>query len=199
VKTRKTVLTFGAALALCALGLTTRAIAVPLAPGGIVATPGTTAAATPDLAGVVIADTIRPIEILAGNTVIRGWMQDRVVRSNATGTLHFYYRISIGDQSNGAILQVARASFAPAQAITDVDWRIDGLGTKNPRSAKRTADGTWVSFQHPSIYAIMPGEQSRFVFVKTRAKEFKQGVAVLQWQSAFGSGNFTLPAYQPLY
>ena len=189
----------GAAMVVTLGVLANQAGAVPLAPGGTVTTPGTRAAARPELAGVVVQDVIRPISVVVGTTVIRGWLQDRVVRSNQTGTLDFYYRINIDQGSNGAINQVRKANFAPAGAPTDVDWRIDGLGLKNPKSASRTATGQVVIFEHPGGNAILPGQQSRFVFVKTRAKEYKLGTSLLRWISGGGTGVVAVPSFQPAY
>lgn len=189
----------GAAMVVTLGVIANQAGAVPLAPGGAVATPGTTSAARPELAGVVVQDVIRPISVAVGGTVIRGWLQDRIVRSNQTGTLDFYYRINIDQGSNGAINQVRKATFAPAGAPTDVDWRMDGLGTKNPKGAIRSANGQIVVFEHPGGNAIMPGQQSRFVFVKTRAREYKVGTSMLRWTSAGGSGVVVVPSFHPVY
>lgn len=191
--------TMGAALLVTLGVLANQAGAVPLAPGGAVATPGTTAAARPELAGVVVQDVIRPISVVVGGTVIRGWQQDRIVRSNQSGSLDFYYRINIDQGSNGGIVQVRKADFSPAAAPTDVDWRIDGLGLKNPKAAARSASGQIVVFEHAGGNAILPGQQSRFVFVKTRAKTYKVGTTMLRWISAGGAGVVVIPTFQPSY
>jgi hypothetical protein len=108
-------------------------------PGGPL--PGTTVAAMPELAGVVIEDVIRPFHIpLAGGGRITGTLQDRVVSENTTGALDFYYSIKNGITSTGVgplgtnipdITEVIRRSFPPS-VTTDMDWRIDGLGEIAP-------------------------------------------------------------------
>src|SRR5437868_1176213 len=93
----------GALIAVTVASLAGRANAIVLPSGGLVGTPGTTAAARPELAGVVVQDVIRPFSVVIGTTVVHGWMQDRVVRENQNHTLDFYYRIQLDQNSNAAI------------------------------------------------------------------------------------------------
>src|SRR4051794_7037282 len=81
-----------ALLALVVSAVAKQANAVPLAPGGVVGTPGTSVGARPELAGGVIEDVIRPFSVMSptGAVLMRGWMQDRVVREGQNGTLDFY-------------------------------------------------------------------------------------------------------------
>jgi len=64
-------------------------------PGATVALPGTTAAAQPALAGVVVRDALIPFSVDdgIGHTIFKGTLQDRVVRENGSGTLDFYQTI----------------------------------------------------------------------------------------------------------
>ena len=67
-----------------------------LPPGGTVSVTGTTVAANPALAGVIIAETTDPIFNIAGpnnNLVFSGALKQSVLRESATGTLDFYYQI----------------------------------------------------------------------------------------------------------
>lgn len=50
--------------------------------------PGTTVAARPELAGVVLADTMQPLTF--SGLALSGTVQNRVVRETGTGTLDFY-------------------------------------------------------------------------------------------------------------
>ena len=64
--------------------------AVSLPPGGFSLLSGTTAAARPELGGLVLEDTLRPFSIdLGGGFSVTGMLQDRVVRSATDGTLDF--------------------------------------------------------------------------------------------------------------
>ena len=72
--------------------------AVPVTPGGApVVLPGTTAAAQPELAGVVLEDVVTawasPINPMYGFPGATGTLQSRVVRETSTGTLDFYWRL----------------------------------------------------------------------------------------------------------
>src|SRR5262245_6139948 len=80
------------------------ATAVPVAPGATVALPGTTVAAEPQLAGVVLEDVLTNFSFAStGGNMIVGQIQSRVVRSDLDGTLDFYWRVINLDDSNGAI------------------------------------------------------------------------------------------------
>jgi hypothetical protein len=195
----RSLLRLAAPLALALTLVAAESQAVPVPPGGApVALAGTTAAATPDLAGVVVQDVMRPFA--AGP--IKGFLQDRIVRSNATGTLHFYYRIILDAKAPGRVTAVRKFGFDPAAAPTDANWRMDGMGTRAPIAAQRTADGAWVSFNHlvPAA-SISPGESSRFVFVKTRAKEYKLSgkTLIVYTGGSAGGGTITVETFRPIY
>ena len=70
---------------------------------------------------------------------------------------------------------MSKSSFAPPSLTTDVDWRIDGLGNVGPTQAKRTGDGSRIAFNHESAASIHPGKESRFVFIKTDATDYREG------------------------
>lgn len=198
LKFRK-VLTAGAVLLLTAVGFTTQANAVPVAPGGgLVALPGTTAAARSDLSGIVVADVIRPFSVNTPTAKASGWVQDRVVKTK-DGTLDFYYRVHVDEGSTAAISLISRSSFAPTWTPTDVDWRLDGLGLKNPDTASRGGNGWWVYVGYYGQNAIHAGEDSRFVFVKTRAKQYGVGILSLGYSDSSIGGTISIPGFQPIY
>jgi hypothetical protein len=152
---------------------------VAVVPGAApVALPGTTAFAEGDLGGTVESDTLIPFRIMsaAGALLFQGTLQDRVVRSSTTGTLHFYYRIrNTTSGLNGIIRSVQSRSFEFAP-VTFVDWRPDGLGSVNPVVASRSpAAGPVITFGfNPMVNPLVGGMESRFFFVKTEAKNFNQ-------------------------
>src|SRR5919197_6352120 len=88
-----------AVTAVAAAAIATQVGAVPLPPGGLVGTPGTTVAARPELAGVVIQDVLRPFAITSGPITVKGVVQDRIVKENATEKLDFYHRIMLSPAS----------------------------------------------------------------------------------------------------
>jgi hypothetical protein len=128
---------------------------------------GTTSAQLPELAGVVLHDRLTSFEIrnAAGNLLYEGRLQDRVVRSNATGDAIFSYRIR---DTNPALI-----GDLVAMDVTDfsdffgahVDFRPDGLGSTAPSRGIRNADGSMITFAFwPDV--IDGGESSRFCFIK---------------------------------
>lgn len=174
------------------------AAAATLNPGNIVPLFGTTAAARPELAGVVLEDTLRPFTIdLGGGLSITGTVQDRVVRSDIDGTLDFYYRITNDATSDGSILFADRTNYSGA--TTDVDWRIDGLGIDAPSFAFRHPSGNEVTFFFTST-PIGPGADSRFFFIKTGATAYNEGgQGLLAGAGASGYGASVLfPTFQPV-
>jgi hypothetical protein len=151
------------------------AVSVVLPPGGDVATPATTAATEPDLDGVVINDTLVPFSITttSGGVVCAGQLQDRVVRSNKTGLLDFYYMIR-DTKGTGAVGRIATRSFA-GQTIR-VAYRTDGLGTVPPGKATRAATpGAIVTFTFDQPVNCAKAEWSRFILIATQVKAFQQG------------------------
>ena len=153
--------------------LATATHAVPVAPGGIVLTPGTSAAARPELAGTVIYDTSVPFTVTtaSGAVIAKGTLQDRVVKETVSGTLDFYYRLTSDTASTANITLVTRQDFGPV--TTDVDWRTDGLGTFGAHKGARSATANTVGFLYDTPnYWITPGQQSRFTFIKTNATDF---------------------------
>jgi len=147
---------------------------VVLTPGATVPLPSSTAAMEPDLAGVVLLDKLIPFDITSagGQPLCRGQLQNRVVRSNKTGLLHFYYRIR-GTVPNlpGRITTVGTVKFFDALKVA---YRLDGLGTVNPAGASRSSAGELVTFDFkPSV--LRCDAESRFFFIKTNAKQFAPG------------------------
>jgi hypothetical protein len=196
---RKNFLLLGAAFVLSIGALVSPANAVPVTPGApAVPLAGTTSAVRPDLAGVVVADVVRPFSVNTGGGYFRGSVQDRVVRNYRTGTLDFYYRVYLDPSSTGSLTRVTRDGFFPGTILTDCDWRIDGLGQRAPHQVWRNDDGQWVYFDHSYGATIHPGEQSRFVFVKTNAKDFSVGTLWLGYTySGSYHASFAVPGFQP--
>jgi len=160
----------------CARG----AMAVPVAPGaGAVAQPGTTLAADPSLAGSVLADVTTawssPIDPMYGFPGAQGDIQARVVRETGSGTLDFYWRITVDGVSYPndvplafTVSGLSLSSFAGGGAF-DADWRSDGTGDVAPVDASATA--TAVTWDFPAG-AFGPATSSYFVFLRSSATSF---------------------------
>lgn len=162
---------FAALLSLAALPMAVWA-SVALPPGGpaIPLPAGTTAAAEPDLAGTVLRDALIPFTISVGGApVFQGVLQDRVVRSSASGRLHFYRRIRDTRRGlNGVVRSVTIESFAASPRL-QADWRPDGLGTVAPTTVQRSVGtGARVRFTFPvaPATALIGGRESRFFYLK---------------------------------
>ena len=152
------------------------AVSVLLPPGGSLPTPSTTAATEPTLSGVVIHDALVPFKIATpdGHVLCSGNLQDRVVRSNKTHRLDFYYRIR-DTQGTGAIGRIATLGFGGLPLR--VGFRTDGLGTVPPRPAARSAaPGAVVSFTFidPPV-SCAQHQESRFILIRTPATTFTPG------------------------
>ena len=154
--------------ALLVFGWVSVTYAVPLIPGSAVLLPGTTVAARPELAGVVLVDQLVAFSVtIPTDQHITGMIQERVVREFGSGTLDFYWRV-FNDSSSLNNL----GSFRLGAFITgsyDADWRIDGLGTVNPDNAFWFGSPD-VNFEFTA--GLAPGEESRFMFLHTDATSY---------------------------
>ncbi|MEO5656841.1 MAG: PEP-CTERM sorting domain-containing protein [Nitrospiria bacterium] len=162
----------------CALGAG-QALAIPLTPGSTVLTPGTTSALRPELAGVVIEDVLTPFAgtDALGNVVFTGTLQARVVRETAAGTLDFYYRIFNDASSLDPISRLSSTDFSGF--LTDVDYRLDGLGSVGSVSADRSSNGRVVGVNFGLVDDLGPGEESYFLFIQTDATSYGVGSTAL--------------------
>ncbi len=148
-----------------------------------VSLPGTTATTEPDLAGVVLHDAAIGFQIRGadGGLLYQGILQNRVVRANSTGRLHFYYRIrnTVGGLP-GRVSRITTEDFSGFDPLY-VGYRLDGLGVVAPKSAYRGPDpGALVGFNFASP-GLVGGTESRFFFVKTGAAAFGPGGVTTLW------------------
>ena len=162
---------------LCALP----ARAVPVAPGGgPVVLPGTTLAADPALAGTVLADVqahwISAIDPLYGFPGAEGELFSRVVRQTGSGTLDFYWRITVEPPSypNFVPQSLALTGLSLANFLTgasfDANYRTDGVGTTAPSGAFAADAG---SFTYTfSSQNFGPGSQRYFLLLHSNATSY---------------------------
>src|SRR6266403_5970488 len=152
------------------------AVSVLLPPGASLPTPATTAATEPTLSGFVIHDALVPFKIATpdGQVLCSGNLQDRVVKSNKTKRLDFYYRIR-DTQGIGAVGRIATQGFGGL--TLRVAYRTDGLGTVPPRlAARNAAPGAIVTFTFidPPV-SCAQHQESRFILINTPATTFSPG------------------------
>ncbi|MFT3867413.1 MAG: VPDSG-CTERM sorting domain-containing protein [Nibricoccus sp.] len=139
-----------------------------------VALPGTTVAVRPELAGTIIEDDIvSPFQItMASGGLITGSIQERVVRSTATGTLDFYWKVNVDANSAGPLSYFRIGNILGSSY--DADWRIDGLGDVGPDSA-HLFGGSYTGLGYINFYfsdGLGAGQSSNFMFVHTDATEY---------------------------
>ena len=152
------------------------ASAVTLSGAGVTdfAINGTTVAARPELAGLILEDLITNFTISGAGETLSGTIQNRVVRSDVDGTLDFYWRITptsgIGDLSAFRVIGFEGFSL-------DADWRIDGLGNVAPDTARYFGDGSGsvnFPFSNEVGNSVTGGgyEESMFFFLDTDATSY---------------------------
>jgi len=185
-----------AAAAAILLGAVSAAIAVSaaLAPGATIPVPSTTAAAEPSLAGVVQTDTLVPFVITdaAGQVVCSGNLQNRVVRSNTTGLLDFYYRIR-DTRGPGRITQISSTGFG--NVGLSVGNRTDGLGTIAATQATRSAaPGDAITIAMRPAVRCSQNEESQFILLKANWQSFQPGGTTRIFA---GNAVVTVPTVRP--
>lgn len=186
------------AAALLALAAAYEAQAVPVTPGAApVAQPGTTLAANGALAGIVLQDALTPwssaVDPIYGFAGAQGQLQSRVVRETGTGTLDFYWRITVDGVSYPndvpdalTISGLALPAFQTGSAF-DADYRIDGVGDTVPIDASATSTALTWDFQ-PSSFG--PNGSSYFLLLHSNATTYDAGAV-----ASFGVTS--VPTFEP--
>lgn len=166
----KRTLLAGLAIGSTFFGLLNIASATILSPGVLTSLNGTTAAATPTLAGLIVKDDVVPFSFAAYSGTVSGSVQVRVVES-IDGTYDFYWRVTNDGVSAGSI-----GSFRIGNFLTDVydaDFRTDGVGSVGPDQAYLFNDVTlngYVNFYFSN--GLQAGQESLFFFLDTNATSY---------------------------
>lgn len=183
---------FSAAILLATVVGVQNAEAVVVTPSSGALLSGTTAALSPDLAGVVIRDELIPFQVLdtLGNVVIEGNVQDRVVQSNNSGELIFAPRLR-DLSAPGGVAWITGFSMSGYNGYsTDIDYRLDGLGDVGPNSVSRDAGGDNLYFRYDPNLVVAPDE-SLFMSVDTDAFDYDlSGLFTIYAQNDFGANVF---------
>ncbi len=174
------------------LAATQPVLAVPLPVNTYISLPGTTVAAEPQLAGVVLADEVQAFSFNNGSGTVSGTVQSRVVRSSVDGTLDFYWRV-ISDRSSAADINSFRLGNFIAPEYNG-NWRSDGLGSVAPDAAYHfsvpsTAYVNYLFGHTQGDPTLAPGTESYFMFLDTTATSY--GKTALYDLTATGSGNIS--------
>lgn len=189
-------LSLGKIVAVLSLSLASlSANAVLLNPGDITALPGTTAAAEPQLAGVVLVDEIVPFSFTSDG-FISGTVQQRIVRSDADGTLDFYWRVFNDINSQAAIGSFRIGDFYAPEY--NANWRIDGLGDVAPDSAHRFTGINDASVNFLFSNGLLPGTSSNFFFFDTTATDYAMTAQFDLTGTGIGGISDLYAAYSPV-
>jgi len=151
--------------------------ATPIAPGDVsVSLSGTTSAASPDLAGVVLDDTLRPFTIVdgSGNVILSGNVQDRVARSDNLGTLIFAPRLRDLDNHGTRSFIWGMRLEGFGDFSTDIDFRTDSLGDVGPNDVTRSGGSGDQVFFHYDPNTILPPDEGLFLSVLTDAPSYAE-------------------------
>ncbi|MEZ6119800.1 MAG: hypothetical protein R3C28_24980 [Pirellulaceae bacterium] len=164
-----------------------------VSPNSVSLLSGTTSAASPYLAGTVVNDQLIPFSIQdsLGNTLVEGKLQERVTRSTATGQLVYAPRIRNLSAPNGEAWVMGLSYTGFDGTMTNVDYRIDGLGQVGPNSVSRSADGDRLHFRHdPNL--IVPPDEQKFLSIYTDSEYFAPaGEITIYAQNDFGANVFS--------
>jgi hypothetical protein len=166
-----------------------RGQAAVVAPGTVHPLSGTTSAANPNLAGVVQSDPLRPFEIVdaSGAVLVRGRLQDRVVRSNATGTLVFAPRLRDLEAPSGPVEITVLRVTGYSGVGTEIEYRTDGTGDVGPASVSRSSGaGDVLTFRYGAP-ALVPSDESLFPSIFTDVEHYvRNGTATIVARTASG-------------
>jgi hypothetical protein len=158
-------------IALVLAAIAAPASAATLANGNNALT-GTTVAAEPQLAGTIVEDEVSAFSFAAGNGILSGSVQSRVVLAD-DGTYDFYWRITDTGYTgtDGERLKSLRlGGFGPTLVGSNANYRTDGLGSDGPDIAKVFAASGAVNFIFDG--GLASGSESYFFFIDTAAKKY---------------------------
>ncbi len=133
---------------------------------------GVTSAARPELAGVVQQDMNTAFSFSG----VSGSVQSRVVRENVSGTLDFYWKVTVDASTSGTGVSAFRLADFGYGNLQDADWRPDGLGTVAPDTARLFNVASYPAGDINFLFTdgIAPGAESRFFFLRTNATSYTQ-------------------------
>jgi hypothetical protein len=103
----------------------------------------------PELAGPLEWDELIPFEIKGGDGTVlyKAVLQDRVARSDATGTLIFELVIRDVEAGYSGSLEIVRHGGFAGYTLGLIEYRSDGPGVAAPDCASTSADGDAVTYR----------------------------------------------------
>lgn len=122
-----------------------------------------------------LVDDVQSFSMANGG--ITGSVQSRVVRETASGTLDFYWQVTVDPSSTAGSVASFRLSDFGYNDITDGDYRVDSTGTISPfiarvfNPADRPTGAINFLFTDPPVRA---GAESKLFFLRTTATSYAQ-------------------------
>ncbi|MCH2134147.1 MAG: hypothetical protein MK116_10395 [Phycisphaerales bacterium] len=164
----------------CAITTASTALGGLLSPGSSVTTTGTNALSSPHAYGTLVHAQVDDFNIFSsfGALLYNGKLESMVFQ-NSAGELTFDLAVIDSESGlNGVIAEIGRNGFSGW--TTDVDWRADALGLKDPAMATRTFNGDKIEWKGPwsGTSGIFSGETSRMMFASTDATAFMPQSAI---------------------
>ena len=131
---------------------------------------GTTAAARPELDGVFVTSQDEDFSFLNPSTgnIVSGNLYNQVVQEDGSGTLDFYYKITLNSDSSRAN-EVRTSGFTGSD---DVDYFTDSLGTVGPSEAERFTGSDSGDVDFLFSPGLTAGVSSYDFFIKTDATSY---------------------------
>lgn len=174
------------------------ASAVLFNPGDTLPLPGTTSAAEPQLEGTVLEDETVPFSFVGSVTggLIRGTIQQRVVRSDLDGTLDFYWKVFNESSSAGPLGSFRIGDFMASEF--NANYRIDGLGTVAAPQGHRFVgvESNYFNFSFDGN-GLEPGQESKFMLMDTSATTYVKTAKMDVANPGTSLASALFPAFTP--
>ena len=135
--------------------------------------PGTTLAAEPHLAGLVVEDELTDVAFVMGDGIFSATIQSRVVLAG-DGTYDFYWWIRDTQYTGTAPVELGAfriGNFGMPVVGLNANYRTDGVGQIGPVSAFAFS-GAFAEFVNFSFSGLRAGNESRFMFLDTEATRY---------------------------
>ena len=120
------------------------------------------------------------------NVVFFGLIDSRVYVDSGTGKLDFTYQFSNNANSPDSIEQMTVGGYAGL--ITDADY-VPATGAAIPSLVTRSSSGDLIGFSFPGSSAVLQGQTTDLLVIKTNASNYTLGNAAIQ---DGGNGNVSV-------
>lgn len=137
---------------------------------------GVTAAAWPALTGKVVYESEAEFQLAVASRS-PGKLGVRVVRSNASSLLGFEYRLIMTETDYDDAIRLTVSLPIFGLGLSFADFRLDGPGVLPPNYFESTPNE---GFTFRFDYGVAVGRDTRWCFVATNAREFRETGGVVK-------------------